>query len=72
MLMITFGAVIPSLAAVFILFGGMSLLIFWLMHAGRMGISQTRALGAFVLTSLASNAAYLALAAIFAWASGII
>ena len=72
LLMLTLGLVIPSLAAVFILFGGMAILIFWLAHAGRIGISRKRALGAFVLTGLVSSAAYLGLAMGFAWMSGII
>ena len=72
MLTLTLGLVIPSLAAIFVGFGGMSVLVFWLVHAGRMGISKSRALGAFLLTSLASNAVYLALAMVFAWVSGII
>jgi hypothetical protein len=72
MLTLTLGLVLPSLAAIFIIFGGMSMLIFWLVQAGRMGVSKNRALLAFVLTGLASGAAYMALALAFASIAGII
>ncbi len=72
MLFLTLGLVIPSLAAIFVIFGGVSLLIFWLVQAGRMGVSKVRALGVFLLTGLASNAAYMVLALAFASIAGII
>ena len=69
---LTLGLVIPTLIMLFLLFGGAALFAFWLIHSRRLGVSVGRALGAFVIVSLAANAAYLLLALPFAKLVGII
>jgi hypothetical protein len=59
-----------SFAMLFLVLGGAIIVIFSLIHGGRLGVSRGRAIGAFVLTSLCSNAVYLLLAAGFAWFLG--
>lgn len=60
-------ATLISFILLFLVLGGAIIVIFSLIHGGRLGVSRCRAIGAFVLTSLCSNAVYLLLAVGFAW-----
>jgi hypothetical protein len=60
------GIPVPSLVGVFLVLGGAIIGLFALIHGNRMGVRRSRAVGAFVLTSLCGSAAYLALALAFA------
>jgi hypothetical protein len=51
---------------------GVSIGLFMLAHSNEFGVGRGKALGAFMLTSLCSSAAYLVLAAGFAWVAGVI
>jgi hypothetical protein len=62
-----FDATLLSFILVFLVLGGAIIGIFTLIHGNRLGVSRGRAIGAFVLTSLCSNAFYLLLAVGFAW-----
>jgi hypothetical protein len=61
-----------SFAYLFILFGGVSLIIFAARHAKHLGASPGQAIKIYVLVTLASNGAYLAFALIYAALTGII
>jgi hypothetical protein len=65
-------ATLLSFILLFLVLGGLIIGIFALIHGGRLGVSRGRAIGAFVLTSLCSNAVYLLLASGFAWFLGAI
>jgi hypothetical protein len=71
-LIFTFGLAIQSLTALFLLFGGVSILAFMLVHARHLDVSRGKALGAFVGVTLASNGCYLILALGMAKLIGII
>jgi hypothetical protein len=68
------GLTIPSLAILFVVLGGASIGVFVLVHtdARYLSVSREKAIGAFVLVSLASSGAYLLLAFTFAKLTGII
>jgi hypothetical protein len=68
------GLTIPSLAILFVVLGGASIGVFVLVHtdARYLSVSREKAIGAFVLVSLASSGAYLLLAFAFAKLTGII
>ncbi len=72
LLVFLFGITGPALAAQFLISAGVSIGYFILMHSKRLGVGRSKALMAFVLTSLCSSAAYLALAAGFAFLAGAI
>ncbi len=61
------GATVPALIAQFVIGGTVSIGFFYLIHGRRLGVSESKAIRAFVFTSLSSSAAYLGLAAIFAF-----
>jgi hypothetical protein len=65
-----FDATLISFILLFLVLGGAIIGIFSLAHGGRLGVSRGKAIGAFVLTSLCSNAVYLLLAVGFAWFVG--
>jgi hypothetical protein len=71
-LIFTFGLAIQALTALFLLFGGISILAFMLEHARHLDVSRGKALGAFVLVTLASNGCYLILALGMAKLVGVI
>jgi hypothetical protein len=71
-LLFSFGLAIQSLTALFLLFGGVSILVFMLVHARHLDVSRGKALGAFVVVTLASNGCYLILAFGMAKLIGII
>jgi hypothetical protein len=60
-------ATLLSFILLFLVLGGAIIGIFSLIHGNRLGVSRGRAIGAFILTSLCSNAVYLLLAVGFAW-----
>ena len=61
-----------SFVYLFILFGGVSLIIFAARHAKHLGASPGQAIKIYVLVTLASNGAYLAFTLIYAALTGII
>ncbi len=71
-LLFTLGLAIQSLTVLFLLFGGVSILAFMLEHARHLDVSRGKALGAFVVVTLASNGCYLILALGMAKLIGII
>ncbi|MCX6009395.1 MAG: hypothetical protein NTW48_05095 [Chloroflexi bacterium] len=71
-LLFTLGLAIQSLAVLFLLFGGISILAFMLVHARHLDVSRGKALAAFVGVTLASNGCYLILALALAKLIGII
>ncbi len=66
------GLTTPALAVQFVLSVGISIGFFMLVHSKRMGVARGKAFTAFILTSLCSSAAYMALAVGFAFLVGII
>jgi hypothetical protein len=62
-----FDSTLLSFILLFLVLGGAIIGIFSLIHGDRLGVSRGRAIGAFILTSLCSNAFYLLLAVGFAW-----
>ena len=66
------GVAAVALVLLFVALGGINILVFRLLHADRFDVSIGRALGAFLLTSLASNGAYLLLAFAYAKLSGLV
>jgi hypothetical protein len=71
-LIFTFALAIPSLVVLFLLFGGVSILAFVLVHARHLDVSRGKALAAFAKVTLASNGCYLVLALALAKLIGII
>jgi hypothetical protein len=71
-LLFTFGLAIQSLVVLFLLFGGISIRAFVLVHARHLDVSRGKALAAFAEVTLASNGCYLVLALVLAKLSGII
>ncbi len=66
------GLIVPALLAQFIIGGVVSIGFFYLIHGKRLGVSPGKAIGAFILASLSSSAAYLGLAALFAFIVNVI
>jgi hypothetical protein len=60
------GATIPSLIVLFVILGGAIIGFFALFHGRHLGVARSKAILAFILTSLVSSAAYLILAVVFA------
>jgi hypothetical protein len=71
-LLFTLGLAIQSLVVLFLLFGGVSILVFMLVHARHLDVSRGKALAAFAQVTLASNGCYLILALGMAKLIGII
>jgi hypothetical protein len=71
-LIFTLGLAIQSLVVLFLLFGGVSILAFMLVHARHLDVSRGKALAAFAGVTLASNGCYLILALALAKLIGII
>ena len=67
-----FGLAIPAFLFTLLVFGGISILAFVLIHARHLNVSTGTALRAFMFTSLISNGAYLLLAFAFTKLSGIL
>jgi hypothetical protein len=65
-IMFNFGLRIPALLGVFVIMGGASLGFFMHFHGRLPGVSEGRAIRAFIFTSLISSTAYLVLAVVFA------
>jgi hypothetical protein len=61
-----------AMATLFLLFGGVAVVIFALRHIRRLSDKESVALRAFILVTLASNGAYLVLALIYSKLTGII
>jgi hypothetical protein len=61
------GIKVLSLAIVFLIMGGLLIIVFTTKHGDELGVSRGRALAAFVLTSLCGSGTYLVLALAFAW-----
>jgi hypothetical protein len=66
------GLPVPSLIVTFFILGGVTIGMFALVHAGHLGVSRSKAMLAFIWTSLAGSGAYLVLALILALIIGII
>lgn len=66
------GLAVASLVILFLLFAGISILVFNFVHARHLDISRGRALVTFIDVTLASNACYLVLALVLAKVIGII
>jgi hypothetical protein len=62
----------PALIGQFLVSTGVCIGFFMLVHSKRLGVGRGKGFAAFILTSLCSSAVYLALAAGFAWAVGMI
>jgi hypothetical protein len=60
------GMPLPALLGAFMVLGGGIIGLFWGIHSRHLGVSQGKALLAFILTSLCGSAAYLVLAVVFA------
>jgi hypothetical protein len=60
------GMPLPSLLGAFLVLGGAVIGLFCAWHSKNMGVSEGRAIGAFILTCLCGSAAYLVLAMVFA------
>jgi len=65
-LLFLMGMTIPALTVQFLIGGGVTIGFFALIHGKRLGVSRGKAMKAFIFTSLASSAAYLVLAVVFA------
>ncbi|UCH51920.1 MAG: hypothetical protein JSV54_04030 [Chloroflexota bacterium] len=62
----------PALALVCVIFGGVSILVFTFIHAEKLGVSKTKGLRAFIITSLASSFAYIIVSLTYAKLVGMI
>jgi hypothetical protein len=60
------GLTFPALVVQFLIGAGISIGLFSLIHGGHLGVSRSKAIRAFIFTSLSGSAAYLVLAVVFA------
>ncbi len=70
-LLFIFGATLFSIFATFILFGGIGILTFWLIHGRHFTVGAGKSIRAFLAVSAAGNIAYFAAALAFAAVTGI-
>jgi hypothetical protein len=61
------GMTLPALLGAFLIGGGVSIGLFSVIHGRHLGVSEGKAIRAFIFTSLSGSAAYLVLAVAFAW-----
>jgi hypothetical protein len=66
-LLFILGLSIPSLLVLFVIQGGAVIGLYALVHSGHLGVSRSKAILAFIWTSLIGSGAYLILAVLFAF-----